>query len=284
MTTAKIVSAVAFSRAPLRPILNSAVVSWFVVTGLLGVFVWCTVLGCTVRGTVGVGVFVFCTVEGVRCASVCEWACVCSTAARSSASSVGKRSSAAASASSTAMSRAATIGADGASANGDGGDDGAVVEAVAPQGAGVGAFAALENGFDLGGGSSRFATEEELEASLRTIREENQQDSLLPLHTQVWRGLGRRGWHTVSCLELSVRTAAALCSQVYSWGRGEHGVLGVGSDQNHPLPTPVLFSAELGLVRVKAVACSWFHTVGRTCGRVWDVLGLPSTRWHASVG
>jgi hypothetical protein len=48
---------------------------------------------------------------------------------------------------------------------------------------------------------------------------------------------------------------------MYAWGRGEHGVLGLGSDSNQKLPVPVMFGSELGLVRVKMVACSWFHTV-----------------------
>jgi hypothetical protein len=65
----------------------------------------------------------------------------------------------------------------------------------------------------------------------------------------------------------SLTPSAILCGvhggglQVYAWGRGDHGVLGIGSDRTMPLPTPVLFGAELGLVRVKSVACSWFHSV-----------------------
>jgi Regulator of chromosome condensation (RCC1) repeat len=53
-------------------------------------------------------------------------------------------------------------------------------------------------------------------------------------------------------------------TQVFAWGKGEHGVLGTGKVDTEPLPVPLLFGAELGLVRIKAVSCSWFHTVALT--------------------
>ena len=53
-------------------------------------------------------------------------------------------------------------------------------------------------------------------------------------------------------------------TQVYAWGKGEHGVLGTGKQESEPVPVPLLFGTELGMVRIKAIACSWYHTV-RAC-------------------
>ncbi len=66
---------------------------------------------------------------------------------------------------------------------------------------------------------------------------------------------------------------------MYAWGRGDHGVLGIGAQAATPLPTPVLFGAELGLVRVKSVACSWVHSVRDARTRTGALWPLTVARW-----
>ena len=53
--------------------------------------------------------------------------------------------------------------------------------------------------------------------------------------------------------------------QLYAWGRGQYGVLGLNAGETDAsVPTPLAFGRELGLVRVSKVACSWFHSAAIT--------------------
>lgn len=51
-------------------------------------------------------------------------------------------------------------------------------------------------------------------------------------------------------------------TQVFAWGAGGSGQLGVGdTPATLPIPAPLAFAGELGMWRVAAVACGWHHTV-----------------------
>ncbi|KAA0162507.1 hypothetical protein FNF28_04681 [Cafeteria roenbergensis] len=62
------------------------------------------------------------------------------------------------------------------------------------------------------------------------------------------------------------RAAPGAVSCLWSWGRGEYGVLGTGGEGDAAAPSPVLVPPDLGAPRIVAVACGWYH-----CAAVTDL-------------
>lgn len=51
-------------------------------------------------------------------------------------------------------------------------------------------------------------------------------------------------------------------TQLFAWGAGSSGQLGIGDmPTSLPMPSPLAFAGELGIWRVAAIACGWHHTV-----------------------
>lgn len=64
--------------------------------------------------------------------------------------------------------------------------------------------------------------------------------------------------------------------EVYTFGNGSHGKLGLGSERSHPLPEQVMFSEE---IKVKEVFCSSTGTMFLTdVGTVWSCGSNTSNR------
>ena len=60
-------------------------------------------------------------------------------------------------------------------------------------------------------------------------------------------------------------TLSVSHTAVYAWGSGALGQLGVGSlPASLALPTPLPYAGELGVWRVRSIACGWFHTLALT--------------------
>ena len=64
----------------------------------------------------------------------------------------------------------------------------------------------------------------------------------------------------------------------FAWGRGDYGLLGNGTLLTRAVPTRVLFGYDLGLLRIRQVACSWYH-----CAAVSDI-GLLFTWGNGADG
>lgn len=63
----------------------------------------------------------------------------------------------------------------------------------------------------------------------------------------------------------SIPMTSTAYTQVYAWGRGESGLLGIGDNEtDYCTPIPIPFASEVGTWRVKAIACGSFHTCAIT--------------------
>jgi alpha-tubulin suppressor-like RCC1 family protein len=68
-----------------------------------------------------------------------------------------------------------------------------------------------------------------------------------------------------SDVALSTPVSSSAYTQVYAWGRGESGLLGIGDNEtDYCTPIPLPFASEVGTWRVKAIACGSFHTCAVT--------------------
>ncbi|CCI11565.1 unnamed protein product [Albugo candida] len=70
------------------------------------------------------------------------------------------------------------------------------------------------------------------------------------------------GWHHCVCITLE--------NKVLSWGKGSHGQLGIGLDDNVSTPTSVLLDS-VEHTTISGVACGSEHTLLLTCeGNVYS--------------
>jgi len=53
-------------------------------------------------------------------------------------------------------------------------------------------------------------------------------------------------------------------TRVVAWGRGDHGVLGLGDGLDRPWPSVIPLGLDLGLVRIRTVSSSWYHCAAVT--------------------
>ena len=112
---------------------------------------------------------------------------------------------------------------------------------------------------------------------------ENADALLRALDVQTGQAFADSGWRTLSTSALVQRASRVVDgsrnllsvdgrpappalpvshTQVFAWGAGGSGQLGVGDTPvTLPIPAPLAFAGELGMWRVSAVACGWHHTV-----------------------
>jgi len=131
-------------------------------------------------------------------------------------------------------------------------EEASAVEQIGPVRSSLADPGAQEPDSIIGGESDSSAQQDITEQQLDTpLHEEEDLASSVNLQ-DLLRAIERR--------QAGEHSSLPMHTPVYSWGKGEFGALGHGLFSDAKLPVPALFGLDLGLVRVKSISCSWFHS------------------------